>query len=190
MRASAEVPFGGSRGPSRIHTLLRHVSSPNTPDKAVATAAAAATSVNARQSLFATSTSAVAGATGSQKQLVDGSHSDSDSDGDVAAGTKAISSCPFRTLDGAPPGPLRRTIPDVFDPSNTDPDLLGMLIRPLDFVDELVDVTASLPIDPASVLPGPLSNKEKFPTFEEALRATLRANQKGVEHLLIEECVR
>ncbi len=169
MRAAVEPPNSGSRGPARISTLLRHVSSPATPATAVVTAAAAAASANTTES----------GDVQAQRLA------DSDSGGD--APSAAAAKCPFRTLDGAPPGPLRRTIPDVFDPTNTDPDVLGMLIRPLDFVEDLVDVTASLPIDPAEALPGPLQDKAKFPTFEEALRATLRADQKGVEHLMIEE---
>jgi len=84
-------------------------------------------------------------------------------------------------------GTLRSKIPNVFDAANTDPQIMAMLIRPLNFMDEMEDTTSKLPIDPSEVLPGPLQDKERFPTFKEALRATLRAEVRGAPHLLWEE---
>eukprot|EP00750_Incisomonas_marina_P016853 INCI19606.1.p1 GENE.INCI19606.1~~INCI19606.1.p1 ORF type:complete len:353 (-),score=58.95 INCI19606.1:993-2051(-) len=91
--------------------------------------------------------------------------------------------CPFRTIDGGPPGPLRQAIPDVFDPQNTDPKVMFQLMRPLDFFDELHDTTSGLEIDPSLVLPGPLQDKETFPTLRSAIRATLVAEMRGESHL-------
>lgn len=91
--------------------------------------------------------------------------------------------CPFRTIGGGPAGPLRQTIPNVFDPQNTDPKVMFQLMRPLDFLDELQDTTTGLEIDPSLVLPGPLQDTETFPTLRSAIRATLIAEMRGESHL-------